>query len=60
MGAVVRHGHARRTGVGAHATVIEDLRAKYPQYAGHRLESRPVLRIEILGAKSWARSSRRG
>jgi PPOX class probable F420-dependent enzyme len=33
--------------------VIEGLRSKYPQYAGHRLESRPVLRIEIQGAKRW-------
>ncbi len=35
------------------AGVIEDLRTKYPQYVGHRLESRPALRIEIQGATSW-------
>lgn len=33
--------------------LIEDLRAKYPQYDSHDLETRPMLRIEIDGATSW-------
>lgn len=32
-----------------------DLRAKYPQYASHRLEDRPAIRIEVLAARSWGR-----
>jgi PPOX class probable F420-dependent enzyme len=37
----------------AHATVIADLRAKYPQYVSHRLEERPLIRIDVTGASSW-------
>lgn len=33
--------------------VIERLRAKYPQYATHRLESRPLIRIGIERAVGW-------
>jgi PPOX class probable F420-dependent enzyme len=33
--------------------IVAGLRAKYPQYADHRLESRPALRIEIASAASW-------
>jgi hypothetical protein len=29
------------------------LRAKYPQYASHRLGERPVIRIAIEAARSW-------
>jgi PPOX class probable F420-dependent enzyme len=36
-----------------HARVIAALRAKYPQYATHRLETRPLIRIEIERATSW-------
>ena len=32
----------------------EALRARYPQYADHRLEDRPVIRIAIERAASWA------
>ena len=38
---------ARRT------DVIRALRAKYPQYADHDLESRPLIRIEPTDASSW-------
>jgi PPOX class probable F420-dependent enzyme len=37
----------------AHATVIAGLRAKYPQYLSHRLEERPLIRIDVTGASSW-------
>jgi PPOX class probable F420-dependent enzyme len=36
-----------------HATAIEALRAKYPQYLSHRLEDRPILRLTVLGTISW-------
>ena len=37
----------------AHATVVAELRAKYPQYASHRLEERPLIRIRVTGSSSW-------
>ena len=37
----------------AHAGIIAALRAKYPQYAGHRLEARPLIRIAIERVTSW-------
>jgi len=36
-----------------HAAVVAELRAKYPQYASHRLEDRPLIRIRMTGASSW-------
>ena len=33
--------------------VIEALRAKYPQYASHDLEHRPLIRIAIERVRSW-------
>jgi coenzyme F420-0:L-glutamate ligase / coenzyme F420-1:gamma-L-glutamate ligase len=36
-----------------HATAISALREKYPQYAGHRLEARPVIRFTVHRAVSW-------
>jgi len=35
------------------AAAIAALRAKYPQYAGHDLESRPLIRIAIERVRSW-------
>lgn len=35
------------------APIIAALRAKYPQYEAHRLETRPLIRIEIERATSW-------
>ena len=35
------------------AAVIANLRAKYPQYRGHDLESRPLLRIVIRRVRDW-------
>jgi PPOX class probable F420-dependent enzyme len=35
------------------ASAIAALRAKYPQYAGHDLERRPLIRIAIQRVRSW-------
>jgi PPOX class probable F420-dependent enzyme len=37
-----------------HARAVGLLRARYPQYATHRLEERPMLRIAVERAVSWA------
>jgi PPOX class probable F420-dependent enzyme len=37
----------------AQASVIRDLRAKYPQYRDHDLERRPLIRIEVTRAVGW-------
>jgi len=36
-----------------HASAVAALRAKYPQYAAHRLEERPLIRIEVTSVRSW-------
>lgn len=36
-----------------HATAVAALRTKYPQYATHHLEGRPMIRIRIDDARSW-------
>jgi PPOX class probable F420-dependent enzyme len=36
-----------------HADAVDALRAKYPQYADHRLEERPIVRIEVDRVTSW-------
>ena len=36
-----------------HTRVAAALRARYPQYASHRLESRPLIRITIERTTSW-------
>jgi PPOX class probable F420-dependent enzyme len=40
-------------GAPGHAGAVEALRAKYPQYATHRLESRPIIRIELDRVSAW-------
>ena len=40
----------------ADAAIIAALRAKYPQYADHDLESRPLIRITIDRSTGWAAS----
>jgi PPOX class probable F420-dependent enzyme len=40
--------------------VVEALRAKYPQYVGHDLESRPLIAITIERVTSWAWSATNG
>jgi PPOX class probable F420-dependent enzyme len=46
---------ARSSGYREHRRAIDLLRAKYPQYATHRLEERPVIRIVVEAARSWGR-----
>jgi PPOX class probable F420-dependent enzyme len=36
-----------------HRTVVAALRQKYPQYASHDLDDRPLIRIAIEGSRSW-------
>lgn len=36
--------------------VVEALRARYPQYADHDLDGRPMLAIEIDGTAGWSAS----
>ena len=36
-----------------HDDAVTDLRAKYPHYARHRLEERPILRFRVDRAVSW-------
>jgi PPOX class probable F420-dependent enzyme len=36
-----------------HAGAVSDLRAKYPQYASHSLELRPMIRIVVERVRSW-------
>ena len=38
---------------GERTDAIDALRAKYPQYAGHDLEHRPLIRIAIERVRSW-------
>jgi PPOX class probable F420-dependent enzyme len=37
-----------------HGAAVAGLRRRYPQYAGQRLEERPLLRIDIDTARGWA------
>jgi PPOX class probable F420-dependent enzyme len=39
-----------------HHTAVAALRSKYPQYATHDLEGRPLIRIALERATSWAAS----
>jgi PPOX class probable F420-dependent enzyme len=39
--------------VGPDASALAALRAKYPQYGGHALEDRPLIRIAIDRVRSW-------
>ena len=36
-----------------HEAAVRALRAKYPQYATHRLEDRPMLRFTVLRVVAW-------
>ena len=49
------HGRATLLDPGApeHTVVVAALRAKYPQYATHRLDRRPLIRVEIERVASW-------
>jgi PPOX class probable F420-dependent enzyme len=36
-----------------HERVVADLRARYPQYVTHRLETRPLIRVDIDRVTDW-------
>jgi PPOX class probable F420-dependent enzyme len=36
-----------------HGAAVAALRARYPQYADHRLEDRPIIRIAVVATRSW-------
>ena len=36
-----------------HSRAVIALRAKYPQYADHRLEALPIIRVRVEGVRSW-------
>lgn len=36
-----------------HADAVAALRERYPQYREHRLEDRPVVRIDVTRSRSW-------
>jgi PPOX class probable F420-dependent enzyme len=40
-------------GPGEHARAVEALRATYPQYEAHRLDDRPLIRIDIERVTTW-------
>jgi PPOX class probable F420-dependent enzyme len=40
-------------GPAEHASAVAALRSRYPQYATHRLESRPLIRIAIERVTDW-------
>jgi PPOX class probable F420-dependent enzyme len=39
--------------IGERTLAIAALRARYPQYVGHHLESRSIIRIEVESVRSW-------
>lgn len=46
-------GELLEPGGAEHDAAVAALRAKYPQYATHRLEARPMIRLTVEGARSW-------
>ena len=40
-------------GAGQHAAVVAALRARYPQYATHRLEQHPLIRVTFDRVTDW-------
>jgi hypothetical protein len=40
-----------------HSLAVGLLRARYPQYAAHNLESRPVIRVAVDRVSGWAEGS---
>ncbi len=41
-------------GAAEHDAAVARLRAKYPQYACHDLESRPIIKVEVTALRSWS------
>ncbi|HEX5827324.1 MAG TPA: TIGR03668 family PPOX class F420-dependent oxidoreductase [Candidatus Limnocylindrales bacterium] len=46
-------GHGGSPAPPEHASAVAALRSRYPQYATHDLESRPVIRITVEHVVSW-------
>jgi PPOX class probable F420-dependent enzyme len=42
----------------AHSAAVDALRTKYPQYRGHAIDVRPLIRIVIAEVVSWSASGR--
>jgi len=42
----------------AHAAAVDALRMKYPQYRGHAIDVRPLIRVVIAEVVSWSASGR--
>ena len=40
-------------GTAEHEGAVQTLRVKYPQYAGHSLETRPLIRVPIHRITAW-------
>ncbi|MEA2619441.1 MAG: hypothetical protein QOC97_214, partial [Chloroflexota bacterium] len=47
-------------GPAEHAAAVAALRSRYPQYATHRLELRPLIRIAIERVTDWGALDERG
>ena len=56
LGWIRLEGHAEVLDL-ADPAIIGALRARYPQYADHDLESRPMIRITVDRAMGWAASA---
>jgi len=41
-------------GFAEHAEAIAGLRRKYVQYREHALETRPIVKVDVVAARSWA------
>ncbi len=55
---ILEPGREGASGADEHGSAVTGLRTKYPQYASHRLEARPLIRIEIERATSWGALAR--
>jgi PPOX class probable F420-dependent enzyme len=52
-GAILHPAGPQPDELGEHAGAVAALRAKHPQYLGHALERRPLIRILVERATSW-------
>jgi len=54
---VVGRASILESGEPEHALAVTLLRQRYPQYAGHQLEDRPIIRIAVERTASWSASA---
>jgi PPOX class probable F420-dependent enzyme len=47
------HGVLVEPGCAEHAAAVSELRRRYPQYADHHLEERPMLRFRVEAVRRW-------